>query len=518
MTNELLELQQFMTPQELAEINKLVATRRWGPQKGPQTEAYYTPAFETLYGGAAGGGKSDLLLGVARFEHRKAILLRRTFPDLERSLILRSKEFYGPRKNYNASKHIWTIDGRFIEFGHLDHPDDVFMYQGAAFDLIGFDELTQFAEPMYLYLFSRARTVKKGQRVRIIATTNPGGEGNDWVMRRWGPWLDETHHNPAMPGELRWYKRTDDGVEVETTADDPDAWSRTFIPAKLTDNAFFGDEYRRTLNALPEPYRSQLLYGSWTAGLTDDAYQVIPRAWIKAAQARWQSRNNPGILTRVGVDIARGGDDKTVLARLYLNWFAELEKRAGRDTPDGQSIASLLIQALSGSNAVANLDVIGVGTSAYDISRGIGLKVHPINFSEHSSARDKSGQLGFVNMRAECWWRFREALDPASGLDIALPPDPELLGDLVAPRWSMQAGGIQIESKEQIKKRLGRSPDCGDAVVLAWHAGMRQAQVVAGLDLSRRPTAITHQAEAPARRSDAEIAALLDQLRQGADN
>src|SRR5205085_1292975 len=88
-------------------------------------------------------------------------------------------------------------------------------------------------------------------------------------------------------------------------------------------------------------------------------------------------------------------------------------------------------------------------------------------------ALDQAEQLGFVNQRAEWWWKLREALDPDSGQELALPPDPELKSDLCAPRWKNTARGIQVESKEDLHKRIGRSPDAGDAVVYA-HAIKRQ--------------------------------------------
>lgn len=441
-----------------------MGTFPWIPLQGPQSEAFWSLAFETLYGGAAGGGKSDLLLGLARHGHRSVLLLRRTFPDLERSLIERSRQIYGTA-GYNAGKHVWRLGPARIEFGHCERDDDVHGYQSAQYDLIGFDEVTQFTKHQYEYLLSRARTTQSGQRVRVVACTNPGGEGNDWVMERWGPWLDRGHPRPAGPGELRWFRRAEDGREVECAADDPDGVSRTFIPAKLSDNPFIDDGYRRTLNLLPEPYRSQLLNGDWQAGLTDDAYQVIPTAWIKAAMAR-QVEDTTETLDAIGVDVARGGDDQTVLARRYGRRLAPLEKHPGRETPDGQSVAGLMAVALA-QGGRANVDVIGVGSSAYDIARGMDLDVSPVNFSTKSDATDKSGTLRFVNLRAEAYWRLREALDPESGEGLVLPNDPELLGDLRAPRWAMQTNGIKIESKEDIKKRLGRSPDCGDAVVLA---------------------------------------------------
>jgi len=119
------------------------------------------------------------------------------------------------------------------------------------------------------------------------------------------------------------------------------------------------------------------------------------------------------------------------------------------------------------SDVPVNIDVIGIGASAYDTARTHGLNAVEINWANASHAFDKSGTLQFVNKRAEHWWKFREALDPHSGNDLALPPDPELLADLTAPRWESQRNGIKIESKEDLKKRIGRSPDCGDAVVMA---------------------------------------------------
>jgi hypothetical protein len=449
----------------LREWDALTADLVWQPHPAnrPQVQAYLSDAFETLYGGAAGGGKSDLLLGLARTMHRRSLLLRRTFPDLERSLISRSLEFYGEPKYYNASKHIWNIDGRRIEFGHMEQvgtanaPKDEAQYASAPYDGILWDQLEQFPEYAYVFMLSRARSAD-GKRVRVVASANPVGEGVEWIMRRWRAWLvDKT----AKPGEILWYKRDAEGNEVQTAEGDPDAISRTFIPAGLKDNPYLNDDYRRNLMNVTEPLRSALLNGDWSAMLTDDAYQVIPREWVRAAMARWEPRDETADV--IGCDVARGGDDKTVKAPRKGNYFMPLEKYPGRSTPDGQSVADLLA-----GSAVINIDVIGVGSSAYDIGKERGLKITPVNFAEKSIAKDKSDTLRFINKRAEYYWSFREALDPVEGDNIALPPDPELEADLCAPRWQSMSNGIKIESKEDIKKRIGRSPDCADAVVLSW--------------------------------------------------
>ena len=453
----------------------------WTPNPGRQPEALHTEAFETLYGGQAGGGKSDLLLGLARTEHIRSLLVRRTYTELEDTLISRSLEYYGDERCYNRSKHIWRLpDGREIRFRHLQHEKDVLAHKSAAYDLIAFDELTEFTEYQYLYLISRARSTRRGQRIRIAAGSNPGGEGNDWVMKRWAPWLDEGRSNPAEPGELRWFRRDDKGNDVECKSTDKYAKSRTFIPAPLTENPWLDEDYAATLALLPEPARSQLLFGDWVIGLTDNAYQVIPTAWIRAAMKRWKANGyesdsdadkdakHPDM---VGIDVARGGADQTVLARRYGSWFAEIEKHPGRVTPDGASVAALAALALK-DGGIANIDVIGVGSSAFDSCIQAGLEVYPVNFAEGSLATDASGTMKMINKRAEFYWRAREVLDPKNDEQISLPNDPELLGDLRAPRWKMQSNGIKIESKDDIKKRIGRSPDCADAVVLAMEAIM----------------------------------------------
>jgi len=174
------------------------------------------------------------------------------------------------------------------------------------------------------------------------------------------------------------------------------------------------------------------------------------------------------------VDIARGGNDKTAIVERHGTWFGRIHKYAGSMTPDGPSVVALFVPLLR-DGAKANLDVIGVGTSVYDTAIGQGLSVAGINFGAGSHEYDKSGSLAFSNLRAEFYWRLREALEPinpdnprdANRKPIALPPDSELLGDLRALRWKMAASGIQIESKDAVKKRIGRSPDCGDAVALA---------------------------------------------------
>jgi hypothetical protein len=466
----------------------------WQPQSVPQWQALFCQADELFYGGQAGGGKSDLLLGLAITAHKKSIIFRRELTQLSGSagLIERSRDILGQTARYNGIEHTWRDipGGRSLDFGACQYERDKRKYQGRPHDLKAFDEITEFNQSQYEFLIGWTRTTEEGQRCRVVATGNPPSHADgQWVIERWGPWLDESHPNPAKPGELRWFAVVDgDSTEV----DGPEPFehngetirpkSRTFIPARLADNPYLSDtDYEKTIQGLPEPLRTQLLYGDFSIGVEDDPWQVIPTEWVRAAQARWLEMEQPDTpLTAVGLDVARGGRDKTVFSKRYDNWFAPLESHPGSATPDGPTVEALLVLSLDGErDALINVDVIGVGSSVYDslanheIEGENGkieyLDVIGVDFGAGTNARDRSGMLRMRNVRAEAYWGFREALDPKKGDDLALPPDKEILPDLVAPKWSKSASGVLIESKEEIKKRLGRSPDHGDALVLAYY-------------------------------------------------
>jgi hypothetical protein len=241
--------------------------------------------------------------------------------------------------------------------------------------------------------------------------------------------------------------------------------SRTFIPAQLSDNPVLSaTDYGRRLDALPEDIRRAIM-GDFSATAITDPYQVIPRAWVDAARARWVDSPEPAP-DMLGVDPARGGRDQTVIAARRGNWFAPLIVLPGRSTPDGGAVAAEVMAATSAPVPVV-LDVIGIGSAVYDALVANGVPVTPFNAAEASTWRDRSGRLRMANVRAEAYWRLREALDPGSGMDIALPPDDDLREELIAPRWSLTLRGVLLEPKSEVARRIGRSPDRADAVVMA---------------------------------------------------
>jgi hypothetical protein len=486
--SELADLLPHLSPAKRAELDRLLLGGRplWEPMVNeadpdslsPQAQAFHSLADEMLFGGAAGGGKTDLLCGLAIRSHRGSIIFRREFRQ-HKAIIRRVGELLGTRDGFNGADMVWKLgDGRFVEFGAAKDLGDEEAYQGQPHDLIGFDELPHFLESQYRFLTGWLRSTVEGQRCRIVCTGNPPTDSQgDWILSYWGPWLQDEYPNPALPGELRWFaaldgedKEVESGAPFEHKDEIITPRSRTFIPSGVDDNIYLKRTgYKATLQALPEPLRSKMLKGDFTAGREDDPWQVIPTSWVVAAQERWKYRARPTPLqSSLGVDPARGGADEMIVAPRYDNWVGELIAVPGHQVPSGQDALTLVLSAWRNGSAI-NVDSIGVGASVFDALRGNGISAHSLVGSQASHARDKSGSLGFLNKRAEWWWNLREDLDPDSGLDVCLPPCPKLKADLCAPRWTAHhRGGIKVEGKGDLMKRLGRSPDRGDAVVYAF--------------------------------------------------
>lgn len=237
-----------MTPEDAAVLEALIRlgserrASRWIPHRPTERQAAFLDldTMEGLYGGAAGGGKTDALL-MAALQYAdvpgySALLLRRTFPELEGAdgLISRAHDWLGPTAaEWREAKSRWEFpSGATLQFGHMQHETDKYKYQGQAYHFVGYDELTHFTETQYTYLLSRMRRLRtQSVPVRMRAATNPGGIGHKWVKGRF-----------VDPG-------------------DP---ARPFVPAKLADNPHLDqDEYRRALAQLDSTTRAQLEDGLW---------------------------------------------------------------------------------------------------------------------------------------------------------------------------------------------------------------------------------------------------------------
>lgn len=490
------ELLPYLTPAERAELDAILAGVEapiWTPLPGPQQMAYDSEADIVGYGGAAGGGKTDLACGLALTKHKRALICRREKAQTE-GVVQRLTEVVGHTGGYNSQHSRWQLpvgSQGLLEFGGLDNPGDERRWQGRPHDLKVFDETTEQREAQVRFVMGWMRSDDPSVKCKILMTFNPPttAEGR-WVIAFFAPWLDKKHPNPAQPGELRWFTTLggkdrevpdsrpfvlkDDGTvcyDFDELLYTPEQiikpMSRTFIPARLVDNPYYmATGYMSTLQALPEPLRSQMLNGDFSAGIEDDAFQLIPTEWVEAAQARWVDYHPKPPMDALGIDVARGGKDQTLIARRHGMWFDRSLAYPGTTTPDGPTVAGLSIAAMR-DGAPMHIDVIGVGSSPYDFLNSNRQHVIGVNVSEKALSTDRSGRLRFKNQRSQYCWQLREALDPANNTGIMLPPEAQLLADLTAPKWRVQASTIQVESREEIVKRLGRSPDYLSAYMLA---------------------------------------------------
>ncbi len=475
------DLLQYLTPEEKAELDTLLTTDKtlWRPLPGPQSMAYESTADIIGYGGAAGGGKTDLACGKSLTQHRKVGIFRLNGTELT-GVIDRFTELLNGRQGYNGKDNIWRTrrtDGVAvqIEFGSFPNLGDEKKYQGRPHDLLIFDEAANMRQEQVRFLLGWLRTTVPGQRCQALLTFNPPttAEGR-WIIEFFGPWLDKKHPNPAKPGELRWFATVDGkdievetGEEFEHNGEKIKPLSRTFIPSRISDNPYLmGTGYMAQLQSLPEPLRSQMLNGDFTAGMEDDPWQVVPTTWVEAAMARWKRPDKLAPMDSMGIDVARAGKDNTIIARRHGMWFDVPLAYPGSATPDGPTVAGLAIAAQR-DRAVMHIDVIGVGSSPYDFLNEARQQVIGVNVAEAATGGDKSGRLRFKNQRSELYWRMREALDPQNNTGICLPPDNRLLADLCAPTWKLIGQTIAVASREEIIDKIGRSPDYASAYVLA---------------------------------------------------
>ncbi len=484
------------------------ARRIWSPFPGPQSAAFVCDADVIGFGGAGGGGKTDLALGRAIKRHRRTSFYRRTYPTLG-AAIDRSRDILRPleqmkKARYSEQKKTWTlnaVDGyprRRVRFAAMQYEKDKENERGNPDDLKVFDECQNFTESQVRFCLGWLRTNIPGQITTALLTFNPPTsiEGQ-WIIDFFAPWLDPRHPNPAKDGEIRWFAMVD-GKETEVGSGDAfehtpkladgtpgrteviHPRSRTFFKARVEDNPVYMETgYRDMLAALPEPLRSQMLNGDFQIGMDDDNWQIFPTVWVQMAIARGRVTSRPIgddgkplKWSAIGGDIAAGGADLTTFARRVDDWYAPVLAYPGKETPDGRAAAKLLIDAMTGDGGsvpglVPNIDVIGIGQGIKTALEMLGVAYAGINVGMESYGRAQASRLAFYNLKAEIYWRFREALDPESGRNVCLPDDRELLADLCAIRWEFKDNKIAIEKKEVTKKRVAVGLHKAEAVMLA---------------------------------------------------
>jgi hypothetical protein len=302
------------------------------------------------------------------------------------------------------------------------------------------------------WLWDAARTITTGPECRILAIGNPDDNTSEFARvcqhdRAWTNLKISAFDSPNFTGEPVPQQLKDLLVDPEWVEDCRVSW---------------GEE-----SAL---YKAKIL-----GEFSDSEAGLIPLSWVTAANNRWRiwnedqkkGKTSQRGQTIFGVDVGHMGEDKTVIAARKGRVVMGLESFSKQNTVEVVNI----VEARMGAhmNAIAVVDGIGVGAGVVDLLQAHGKSVHSFIASGVNKLRDSSGYQKFINNRSAAWWNMREILDPSRGPTICLPPDDQLTADLTAPHYDMMAGGkLKVESKDDIRTRLGRSTDFGDAVVQAF--------------------------------------------------
>jgi hypothetical protein len=398
----------------------------------------------------------------------------------------------------------WKIEGELVGYGRkpADYSQSAFQGIHARFVLVIVDE----ACGVDANLFNAVDALVTNANARVLAIGNPD---------------DPTSHFATIcKPDSGWNVIRIDGLRTPNFTQDAVQWldcpqcrqhgreenllsrlyreealpfSEEYVPEDLRDmllSPLWVEERLHRWVGLPgdEQTLSELavlspLFVSKVRGLFPDSNSqgLIPLGWVESAMARWQDWHDAGsppdetMVQRhiLGCDIADQGEDSTVVAFREGNTVRELRKYRMSDTMETTGYVKASMSSRPGSLAI--VDSIGVGAGV--LSRLREQKVRALGFVASGSAKglkDRTGEFTFSNLRAAAWWRLRELLDPSQpgGSDIRLPPSEILKADLTVPHWKVLSGGsIQVESKDDIRKRLGRSTDEGDAVVMCFWQG-----------------------------------------------
>lgn len=343
----------------------------------------------------------------------------------------------------------WKIDGNLVGFGRrpADHQQSAFQGMHAAHLLVILDE----AGGIPKWLWDSADSLMSGQEDQhLLAIGNPDD--------------NSAHFARVCTTEPNW-------TRFRISAfDSPNYTGETTPPeiAKLLVGPAYVEDKRARWGENSPLWKVKVL-----GEFVDSEDGLIPLSWVRAANQRWHTWHDAGAREVggrriIGVDVARYGEDATCLALREGDVIREIKTWHRMDTTQ---TTSLVEAELDFPQSIAVVDVIGVGAGVVDQLRARHRRVIAFNASQATKRRDATGSWRFNTTRAAAWWNLRELLDPALGATLALPEDDELTAELCAPRWDIGTGNtLRVESKDDIRKRIGRSTDRADAIAMAmWH-------------------------------------------------
>ena len=395
----------------------------------------------------------------------------------------------------------WKLGGELVGYGRkpADYSQSAFQGIHARYVLVIIDEACGVTES----LFNSVDALVTNAHARVLAIGNPDDPTSHFASvckpdSGWNVIRIDGLDTPNFTQEaVEWLDCPQCVAQGRTTpllaqlfAEEKKPYSTEHVPESLRDmllsplwveerlHRWVGNPTEeRTLSELGE---QSALFTAKVRGLfpTNSAEGVVPLGWVEAAMARWDqwvADGRPPLPVNerhiLGVDVARGGEDANVIAFREAHIVKEVKRFRNADTMETVAQVSSMLSDRAGSQAI--IDSIGVGAGVLDRLRQMGKSAVGFNAAEGSGDRkDRAGEFRFANKRAAAWWNMRELLDPSRGSIIMLPSSEALKADLTVPKWKVITGGkIQVESKDDLRKRLGRSTDEGDAVVMSFWSG-----------------------------------------------
>ena len=374
----------------------------------------------------------------------------------------------------------WIADsGWVIGYGRKppDHSQSAFQGAHAGDMLVIVDE----AGGIESGLWESIRAITTNRRASILAVGNPDRSASEFAKM-------------CQPG-TSWNTFKISAFDAPTFTGEP-------CSQELLDHlpsAEFVESARVDWGESSTMYRAKVL-----GEFSDDADGLIPYSWVVAANERWRNYmtdlppgTEPPGRALWSCDVASTGADQTVIVRKNGPVLYELERWAFNEDPlEVAELVRTRVQSVAGSRAV--IDANGEGKGAYAALRRQQVPVTAYIGSEGTRRVDSTGTARFERVRSAAWWAMREALNPALGATLCLPPDDDLARDLTAPRYQVGTNGkIQVERREDTRRRRGRSPDAGDACVMAvWTDGSPDLELIEG-ERARRPRRAVSYAQSP---------------------
>lgn len=462
----------------------------------PQSLAIKTKSDWLFYGGAAGGGKTYLIIILALTQHKRSCIYRRTY---KQGLQIRDTLHKIVTAAGGSSRHDKTefeLNGRLVHFRSLDHWDAVEGLQGNEYDLMAFDECTQFPQMWIDYLSTWNRSPDKDQICRIVLTSNPPTSSDGaWVKLAFAKWIDKRHPKPAASGEVAYFVNAN-GVLIEVENDQPveidgeirHPHSRCFIQANALDNPDLGEKYYNKLDSLPEMLRMAFKYGNWDVMDIDGANQFFPSAWIEAAVERYKTYGDGLPLHSIGCDVAGSADiekrttetkassggkvDNSSQGHYDGNKIVRVVSVSGSETRGGKMYRDWLkgemIRYGINNNPHINIDSIWGGAYEYvNEDEFFAGKVNAVHFGMGLDMVTDDGMLDLHNVKTALYWYFRTRLDPNHDHPIGIPNNHQLIAQLKAINFSVVGRKLTLERKIDMRDRVGFSPDDAEACIYA---------------------------------------------------